>query len=95
MDVKNYLPTTFKHLTSIVCLCLFVTACGNNDEDEAVNNVPTAEAQTVTTDEDVALDITLSANDADGDALTYAITNPAHGVISGTARYLTYTPNTN
>ncbi len=49
---------------------------------------------TVTTDEDVPVAITLQASDADGDGLTYSVTNqPVDGVLSGTAPSLTYTPN--
>ncbi len=62
----------------------------------AVNTPPTAAADAVTTNEDAALPLTLSATDTDGDALTFAIvTPPAKGVLSGTAPNLTYTPNAN
>ena len=60
------------------------------------NDAPVAIAQTVSTNEDVALDITLSATDVDGDPLTYSIaTQPMYGTLSGTAPNLTYTPNPN
>ena len=60
------------------------------------NDAPVAIAQTVSTNEDVALDITLSATDVDGDLLTYSIvTPPTHGTLIGTAPDLTYTPNPN
>jgi hypothetical protein len=56
---------------------------------------PVADAQTVITDEDIPVSITLSGTDADGDDLTYSvITNPTIGTLSGTAPNLTYTPNT-
>ena len=59
-----------------------------------VNDPPVANAQTVTTAEDTPESITLTANDADGDSLTYAVViNPTHGTLSGTAPNLTYTPN--
>ena len=58
-----------------------------------VNDVPVAEAQSVTTTEDTAVVIGLVATDADGDALTYSITSPpTHGTLSGTGSNLTYTP---
>jgi RHS repeat-associated protein len=58
-----------------------------------VNDAPTANAQLVTTEEDHSVSVTLSGQDIDGDALTYRITSgPSHGVISGTAPQLTYTP---
>jgi Tol biopolymer transport system component len=54
---------------------------------------PVAEGQTLWTLEDNAKAITLVATDADGDALTYTITQqPQHGTLSGTAPNLTYTP---
>ena len=62
----------------------------------SVNDVPTAAAQTLTTDEDVALDITLRASDPDDDPLTYSVvSDPASGMLSGEAPDLTYTPDTN
>jgi len=40
-----------------------------------------------------SVNFTLPASDADGDPLTYTIvTEPAHGIRSGTAPNLTYTP---
>ena len=52
-------------------------------------------SQLITTDEDTAIPITLGAFDADGDALTYSVTPPAHGTLSGVAPNLNYTPATN
>lgn len=61
---------------------------------EAVNRAPIATAQSVSTDEDVALAIVLAATDADGDALSFEVTTaPTHGTLSGTAPTLTYTPS--
>jgi hypothetical protein len=57
------------------------------------NNPPTADAKSVTTQEDVTASVVLSGSDPDNDALTYAIaTAPAHGTLAGTAPNLTYTP---
>jgi concanavalin A-like lectin/glucanase superfamily protein/Big-like domain-containing protein/K319-like protein len=62
----------------------------------AVNDLPVANAQSVTTNEDTAKAIALSATDVDGDALTYSVvTGPVHGTLSGTAPNLTYTPALN
>ncbi|HAF49160.1 MAG TPA: hypothetical protein DCL08_07990 [Anaerolineaceae bacterium] len=59
----------------------------------AVNDVPVAYNKNWPTDEDEPLDITLTANDIDGDVLTWHIvTQPAHGSLSGTAPDITYTP---
>ncbi len=61
-----------------------------------VNDPPTADAQSVTTAEDIPVGITLAGNDPDGDPLTYTITaNPINGSLSGTAPDLTYTPDLN
>ena len=56
------------------------------------NNAPIAYGQLVSTTDDTPLDINLTANDPDGDELTWHIdTQPAHGTLSGTAPALTYT----
>src|SRR3989442_8940445 len=61
-----------------------------------VNHAPVANAQAVTTLEDTAKAITLTAPDVDGDPLTYSVvTAPAHGTLSGAAPTLTYTPAAN
>jgi hypothetical protein len=61
-----------------------------------VNDAPTANAQTVSTNEDIAKAITLSGNDVEGDTLTYSIvTGPSHGVLSGSGASRTYTPAAN
>ncbi|MDP6599122.1 MAG: Ig-like domain-containing protein [Candidatus Poribacteria bacterium] len=62
----------------------------------AVNNAPVARDQSVTTDEDTAKSITLSASDVDADTLIYAVANqPSTGVLTGTAPNLIYTPKSN
>ena len=60
----------------------------------AVNDAPIAVSQTVTTNEDTATAVTLSATDVDSPTLTYALGSPSHGTLSGTAPNLTYTPGT-
>src|SRR5207253_2626551 len=51
----------------------------------AVNDAPVAANEAVTTDEDTAKAITLSATDVEGSPHTYTIvTSPAHGTLSGT-----------
>jgi hypothetical protein len=57
------------------------------------NSPPAALSQTLTTAANTELGIELSGSDADDDNLTYIIkTPPEHGVLSGTAPHLTYTP---
>jgi len=61
-----------------------------------VNDPPVAQVQNVSTPEDISLPITLTAADAETNALSYAVvTDPAHGVLNGTAPNVTYTPATN
>ena len=58
-----------------------------------VNEQPTASAQSLPTTEDTPCAITLSGSDPDGDPLAFAITiGPLHGVLSGSAPNLVYTP---
>ena len=52
-------------------------------------------AQTLSTPEDTAVNITLSGTDGDGDTLTYRIERAAlHGTLTGIAPSITYTPFT-
>ncbi|MEO5714020.1 MAG: Ig-like domain-containing protein [Luteolibacter sp.] len=82
----------------------FVVNDGSGDSAEAtisitvsaVNDPPLANAQSLATNEDTPLGITLTGSDVDGGSLTYVVSgNPAHGALSGTAPNLTYTPNAN
>jgi uncharacterized repeat protein (TIGR01451 family) len=58
-----------------------------------VNHAPAAAAKTVSTPQDTAAPVTLTGTDIDGDVLSFAvIASPTHGLLSGTAPNLTYTP---
>ena len=58
------------------------------------NEPPTADDQSVTTQEDTPVDITLTGSDPDGDPLTFMVLDgPDHGELTGTAPDLTYTPD--
>ncbi|MEN8136016.1 MAG: pentapeptide repeat-containing protein [Thermodesulfobacteriota bacterium] len=60
----------------------------------AVNDTPEADSQTLTTDEDVPVAITLTGTDVDGDVLSYQVKNgPANGTLSGSVPELIYSPN--
>jgi hypothetical protein len=62
----------------------------------ATNHAPVANAQSVSTPEDNAKAITLTATDADGNPLAYSVVaGPLHGTLSGSAPALTYTPAAN
>lgn len=62
----------------------------------AVNETPVANNQAVVTDEDVVTAITLTAADADLDALTFiVVTNPVHGSLTGAGPNFTYVPALN
>ena len=61
-----------------------------------MNDAPTRINQSLTTGINVSLPITLTANDIDGDSLTFEITNnPQNGALGGATPNLVYTPNTN
>ncbi len=61
-----------------------------------VNDPPIASNQSVTTPEDIATAINLTANDVDANPLTYSVvSSPLHGTLSGTAPALNYTPDPN
>jgi|GEM_PF-2680950 len=58
-----------------------------------VNDAPIARPQSVTSDEDAVIPITLTASDMEGDALTYQVTLPLHGTLGGVAPNLLYHPS--
>ncbi len=59
----------------------------------AENDCPVAGAnQSLTTLCQTAVSVALSGSDIDGDALTYVISGPAHGTLSGTAPNVSYMP---
>lgn len=62
----------------------------------AVNQVPVADAKSVSVDGNSSVEIALSGSDPEGSDLSYAVvTGPSNGSLSGTAPNLTYTPNAN
>jgi len=62
-----------------------------------VNDLPTADDQSVATDEDTTYEGTLTGSDIDGDDLSYAkVSDPTHGVVLVDASgVFTYTPAAN
>ncbi|HLM67501.1 MAG TPA: Ig-like domain-containing protein, partial [Longimicrobium sp.] len=62
----------------------------------SVNDAPRPAAQTLSTREDTARAITLTAVDPEGSPVSFAVvTGPSHGTLTGTAPALTYTPAQN
>ena len=62
----------------------------------SVNTAPETSSQSVTTNEDTAVTITLVGSDADGDTLTYSIVdNPTNGVVTLEDSTVIYTPSAN
>ncbi len=61
-----------------------------------VNNPPVADDQSVTTNEDTPVVVTLTGSDSDGDPLSFTLMSaPTNGALSGTAPNLSYQPNLN
>lgn len=61
-----------------------------------LNDAPVVANRSVTTPEDTALPITLTATDPDGPSITFSVVSaPTKGILSGTLPNLTYTPNGN
>jgi hypothetical protein len=60
------------------------------------NTAPTADPQSVVTDEDTAAVVTLTGTDPEGDPLTFTVlSGPTQGTLSGTLPGLIYTPFVN
>ena len=59
----------------------------------SVNDEPAALEQTLRTDQNNAVNITLAGEDVDGDVLSYrVVTQPLSGTLAGIAPNLVYTP---
>ncbi len=65
-------------------------------QDLSNNTPPSAQSQSVGTDEDFVLPIMLAGNDPENDPLSFLIvTPPSHGTLAGTGANLSYTPELN
>ena len=95
----TYAPSARSVVTAVVSLA-------NSDSDEnpytfviqgaRVNSAPVAVNGALTTNEDTAQSVILSASDGDGDPLSYAIVgNPANGTVTVVGNMATYTPTAN
>jgi VCBS repeat-containing protein len=104
ITVRNTAPLNFES-TSSIAFDVTVTDDGSPQRDDTgsihvtlqdANDAPVVQSQSMSTDEDTALAVTLPGTDQDGDALEYIIIlQPLHGTITGTAPNLTYTPDEN
>ncbi len=56
------------------------------------NHAPIAYSQSISIANNTTADLTLVATDIDGDSLTYTLTAPAYGTLTGTPPTVTYTP---
>lgn len=62
----------------------------------SINDAPVTDSQSINTNKNQAINLTLESSDVEGSNLTYTlVSNPLHGTITGTAPNLTYTPNSN
>lgn len=61
-----------------------------------VNDQPKANPQEITVAEDNSVEFVLTASDVDNEELIFSVvTQPTHGILTGTPPYLTYTPDEN
>ena len=75
---------------------LYTGGTGNDFTAEVLNQAPVADAQSVSTNEDTAQSISLTATDANPQTLTFSVVgNPANGTLNGSGANRTYTPNLN
>ncbi len=83
---------------TLLCIAIVtgLSACSNDGKTPVdTNTAPVANDQSVILVEDITTAITLGGSDADNDTLTYNVSTPANGSLSGTGANLSYTPNAN
>ncbi len=84
-DVFTFKATDGKAVSNIATINITVGS--------APNTPPTAFNQNIITARNQPVGITLTASDTENNSLTYSIiSTPAHGMLSGVSRSLTYTP---
>jgi VCBS repeat-containing protein len=109
-DTSSMNISRFNHSATLLPIGVVLVAGGAHTENlssspptkscelytSATNAQPVATSQTLITNEDTPVNITLAATDVDNDPLNYSVVSGTlHGVLSGTAPNLTYTPTTN
>jgi len=94
--LKNLLPGDYIWSVQAIDTALAGSAFATTGTFSIANRPPTALSQTQLLTEDMAVVITLTAFDIDGQPLSYLITAPpTNGVLTGNAPVLTYQPATN
>lgn len=94
--MEPYATGTTRGYTDLTtCMLYDIGWNGSHCPDVAnANSAPVAAAQSVNTAAGTAVSITLSATDANGDALSYSIVaQPTHGTLGGSGGARTYTPD--
>ena len=87
-EVKMSDSKNLTEVTSTVAVTLY-----NSGGTLPTNSPPTANAQSPTVTQATPTPIILTGSDPESYALTYEVTSqPAHGTLTGSAPYLTYTP---
>jgi sugar lactone lactonase YvrE len=106
VSAAGYTTFTITYAPSVRGVMTAVVSLANSDSNEnpytfviqgaRVNNAPVAVNGALTTNEDTAQSVTLSASDGDGDALSYTIVgNPTNGTVTVVGNTATYTPTAN
>ena len=94
-DIDNEVNSSFGEFsgdTRVSKYAAFIDGVLN--DTGGTNSAPIADDQSVTTQEDTTISITLTASDSDNDLLNYSvISSPTNGQLSGVAPNLNYAPN--
>lgn len=76
----------------VLPLALLLSACSDSeDQGSSANRIPTADAKSVTTDEDTPIVIRLTGSDPEDEDLTFSTGTPSHGTLINTSAGATYT----
>ncbi len=90
---SNYSELDFKLGFNAVQMTVGAVAELSGARIVSANEAPVADAQSVTTAEETAVGIMLTGSDPEGQPLSFVVTGgPSHGMMSGSAPNLTYTP---
>ena len=80
-----------KFIKWFLCFCLIFISINCSGKE---NVAPKANSQDLTTGQDIAVDVELTANDQEGNPLKFTVVDsPTNGTLMGTAPKFTYKPN--